>query len=206
MADMNELLPLGDYKVKTVGPPRNWEYNGKAMTTDSIQFEGYEQYWVDVNRVSDKPAPAIGEVLKGHIEQDANSKYAPKFKKESNSNWSGGGNGGGKASPGAIWATAVQTAGQLVSGYYAASGSKPASMKEFLTKVEGVAPLVNKMVQKLVTANPDTVTAKPADTAASESGESPAPAAAAPAPAPAAPAVPANATIQDISDEDLGDW
>ena len=193
---MKEILPKGDYKIKTVGPSRDWEYNGTAMKTDSVQFEGHEQYWVDVNRKADSAAPTAGETLKGHIEQDDAGKYPPKFKKESSGNWSGGSRGGGQASPGAIWSTAVQTAAAVVAGYYAASGTKPKDFNEYFGRVEAVAKKVNTTVDALVAANKPKEEAK-ADTASSESGESPAPAAAAPK---------ADVVIEDISDEDLGDW
>lgn len=194
-----EILPKGDYKVKTVGPSRDWDFQGNngtvKMATDSIQFEGHEQFWVDVNRAQDKPAPAVGETLNGHIEQDEAGKYPPKFKKASGGGGWGGNRGGGQASPGAIWSTAMSTAAQIVAGYYAASGTKPKDIKEYFGKVKALAPKVNAAVDELVAANKKEDT-KPADTAGSESGESPAPA-----------SVPkADVVIEDISDEDLGDW
>lgn len=197
---MKEILPAGDYKVKTVGPSRDWDFQGNngtvKMATDSIQFEGHEQFWVDVNRAQDKPAPAVGETLNGHVEQDEAGKYAPKFKKANSGGGGGGGwRGGGQASPGAIWSTAMQTAAAVVAGYYAASGTKPKDFAEYLTKVTGVAKKVNAAVDQLVAANKKEEPAK--DTATSEAGESPAPAAA---------GKPADVVIEDISDEDLGDW
>jgi len=198
MANMKEILPKGEYKIKTVGPPRNWEYNGTAMTTDSIQFEGHEQYWVDVNRKSESPVPAVGSTLTGHIEQDDQGKYPPKFKKEQSGGWSGGGRGPAVASPGAIWSTAMATAAQIVAGYYAASGTKPADLKEYFGKVKAIAPKVNAAVDAFVASNKPAE--KPADTVSSEAGETQAPAA---APAPAANA---NVVIEDISDDELGEW
>ena len=193
MANMKEILPKGEYKIKTVGPPRNWEYNGTAMTTDSIQFEGHEQYWVDVNRKSESPVPVVGSTLTGHIEQDDQGKYPPKFKKEQSGGWSGGGNRGpAQASPGAIWSTAMATAATIVAGYYAASGTKPADLKEYFGKVKAIAPKVNAAVDALVAAN------KPADTVTSEAGETPTPA--------AAPAANQPVVIEDISDDELGEW
>lgn len=195
-----EILPKGDYTVKTVGPSRDWDFQGNngtvKMATDSIQFEGHEQYWVDVNRAQDKPAPAVGEVLKGHIEQDDAGKYPPKFKKESGGGggWSGN-RGGGQASPGAIWSTAMQTAAQIVAGYYAASGTKPKNIADYLSKVEAIAPKVNAAVDKLVASNKKDEPAK--DTATSEAGETATPAASNSG---------ADVVIEDISDEDLGDW
>ena len=200
MAQMKEILPAGEYKVKTVGPSRDWDFQGNngtvKMATDSIQFEGHEQFWVDVNRAQDKPAPAVGETLNGHIEQDEQGKYPPKFKK-ANSGGGGGGwrGGGGQASPGAIWSTAMQTAAVIVAGYYQASGKKPKDFAEYLGKVTGVAPKVNAAVDALVAANKKEEPAK--DTATSEAGESP---------APAAVAGKTDVVIEDISDEDLGDW
>ena len=203
MANMKELVPKGTFKIKTVGPPRNWEYNGTQMTTDSIQFEGYEQYWVDVNRKSDSPVPAVGSELEGHIEQDDAGKYPPKFKKaNAGGNWNGGGRGPAQSSPGAIWATAFATATQIVTGYYQVSGKKPKDINEFFGKIEAVAPKVNGAVDKLVAAHK--TEAKPADTATSEAGETPTPAPAAPAPAAAAPST--DVVIEDISDDDLGEW
>lgn len=197
---MKEILPAGDYKVKTVGPSRDWDFQGNdgtvKMATDSIQFEGHEQYWVDVNRAQDKPAPQVGETLNGHVEQDDAGKYPPKFKKAKSGGGGWGGNrGGGQASPGAIWSTAMTTAAQIVAGYYAASGTKPKDFAEYLTKVTGVAKKVNAAVDSLVAANKPAE--KPADTATSEAGESP---------APAADKSGADVVIEDISDEDLGDW
>lgn len=201
MANMKELLPKGEYTIKNVGPSRNWEFSGNngtvKMATDSVQFEGYEQYWVDVNRAQDKPAPTIGEVLKGSVEQDEQAKYAPKFAKEKGGGgWSGG--GGGKASPGAIWAQNVQTATEIVVGFYTASGKKPKTFDEFLGKIKAVAPKVGSMVDEFVGKAPK---AEAPDTASSESGETPAPAS---APATAAPK--ADLAVEDISDEELGDW
>ena len=200
MANMKELVPKGDFKVKTVGPSRDWEFQGNngtvKMSTDSVQFEGYEQYWVDVNRAQDKPAPTVGEVLKGHIEQDEAGKYPPKFQKEKSGGGGWGGGGGNRAaSPGAIWSTAVETAANVVAAYATLSGKKPKSMDEFLQRIEQTAPKVNAIVDRLVAnAKP---AEKPADTASSESGESPAPAAA---------AAPKADIVEDISDEELGDW
>ena len=199
MANMKEILPKGEYKIKTVGPPRNWEYNGTAMTTDSIQFEGFEQYWVDVNRKSESPVPAVGTSLNGHIEQDDQGKYPPKFKKEQSGGWSGGGRGPAVASPGAIWSTAMATAATIVAGYYAASATKPADLKESFGKGQALAPTVNAAVDALVAANKPATTAT--DTTPSESGETHAAPAAAPAPA-----QPANTVVQDISDDELGEW
>jgi hypothetical protein len=198
MANMKEILPKGEYKIKTVGPPRNWEYNGTAMTTDSIQFEGHEQYWVDVNRKSETPAPTIGTSLNGHIEQDDQGKYPPKFKKEQGAWAGGGGRGPAVASPGAIWSTAMATAAQIVAGYYAASGTKPADLKEYFGKVKTVAPKVNAAVDAFVAANKPAE--KPADTVSSEAGETQAPAQT------QAPVATDKVVIEDISDDELGEW
>jgi len=194
-----EILPKGDYKVKTVGPSRDWEFQGNngtvKMATDSIQFEGHEQYWVDVNRAQDKPAPSVGETLNGHIEQDEAGKYPPKFKKANAGGGGGGGwRGGGQASPGAIWSTAFATAATIVAGFYQASGTKPKDLKEYFGKVELIAPKVNAAVDKLVAANKKEEPAK--DTASSESGETQTPATNSGS----------DVVVEDISDEDLGDW
>lgn len=203
MANMTEILPKGEYTVKVVGPSRDWSFKGDKgdvkMATDSIQFEGHEQYWVDVNRAQDKPAPEVGAVLNGSIEQDADGKYPPKFAKERTGGGWGGGGGGGRTTPGAIWSSAVGIAAQVLAGYYAASETKPKSMAEYLTKLESVAPRVNAIVDKLVAANPAKAPAT-TDKTESESGESPAPAGSAPA------KKDADVVIEDISDEDLGDW
>lgn len=196
MAQMKEILPKGDYTIKTVGPNREWEFNGNKMISDTVQLEGHEQYWVDVNRAADKPAPKAGDVLKGHVEQDDAGKFAPKFKKEQSGNgWRGG---APQSSPGAIWATAMQTAAVIVAGYYNAAGTKPTDIKDYFNKVKALAPKVNATVDAFVTADKKKVETKPADTAASESGESP------------AKEVPAiedtNVVIEDISDEELGEW
>lgn len=197
MANMKELLPKGEYKIKTVGPNREWEYNGNKNITDSVQLEGHEQYWIDLNRAADKPAPAVGDTIKGHVEQDEQGKFPPKFKKEyggGGGNWGGGGGKG--ASAGAIWSSAVETAATIVAAYAEISGKKPKSMTEFLGQIEKIAPKVNAMVDKLKDANKPAETTT--DTAASESGESAAPA--------AAPAAPKADIVEDISDEELGDW
>lgn len=198
MAQMKTIVPAGEFKVKTVGPSRDWDFQGNngtvKMATDSIQFEGHEQYWVDVNRAQDKPAPAVGETLNGHIEQDEAGKYPPKFKKANSGGGGYRGGGGGQASPGAIWSTAMQTAAVIVAGYYQASGKKPKDFAEYLGKVTGVAPKVNAAVDALVASNKKEEPAK--DTATSEAGETPAP----------ANNKAADVVIEDISDEDLGDW
>lgn len=197
MANMREILPKGEYKIKTVGPPRNWEYNGTAMVTDSVQLEGFEQYWIDLNRKADSPIPVVGDTIKGHAEQDEASKYAPKFKKESAGGWSGGG-GGGKASPGAIWAQNVETATAIVHSFYSLTGKKPKSFDEYLTKIKAVAPKVGSMVDEFVGKAPK-ADDKPATN--NEAGETTATATAAQAPAPKA-----DVSVEDINDEDLGEW
>lgn len=198
MANMKELLPKGEYKIKTVGPNREWEYNGNKNITDSVQLEGQEQYWIDLNRAADKPAPVAGDVVKGHVEQDEAGKFPPKFKKEYNGggggNWGGGGGKG--ASQGAIWSSAVETAATIVAAYAEISGKKPKSMTEFLGQIEKIAPKVNAMVDKLKDANKPAETTAAADAPATESGESAAPAA----------APKADVVVEDISDEELGDW
>lgn len=206
MANMKEILPKGEYKVKVVGPSRAWSFKGDKgsdinMVTDSVQFEGHEQYWVDLNRAADKPAPVAGDSLTGTIEQDESGKYAPKFNKEKTGGGGGWRGGSAQATPGAIWSTAMQTATHIVAGYYAASGKKPKDINEFFGKIELVAPKVNEAVDKLVKSH---AAAKPAetDTAASESGETPVAA----APVAAAPAPKADVVVEDITDEDLGEW
>lgn len=197
-----EILPKGEYKVSAAGPSENWDFdgnNGKVeMAKDIVQFEGYEQYWVEVNRARKSEALKVGDTLKGHIEQDEAAKYKPKFIKEKGSGggWSGG--GGGKASPGAIWAQNVATASQIVGDFYKASGKKPKDFDSYLAKVKAVAPMVGKMVDGFAGSAPKAATAPATN---NEAGESPAPA---PAPAPAP--TNSNVVVDDISDEDLGDW
>lgn len=209
MANMKEILPKGEYKVSSVGPSENWEFTGNngtvEMAKDVVQFEGHEAYWVEVNRARKSDALKVGDTLKGHIEQDENEKYKPKFVKEKGAgggNWGGGGNA--KASPGAIWAQNVATASQIVGDFYRAAGKKPKDFDSYLGKVKAVAPMVGKMVDGFVAANPESKPAAPATN--SEAGESPAPAAA-PAAAPQpSPGATENVKIEDISDEDLGEW
>lgn len=197
MANNKEILPKGEYKIKTVGPTREWDFsgnNGKVeMATDSVQFEGHEQYWVDVNRKRDSSAPTEGQVLKGHIEQDEEGKFPPKFKKESG----GGGFGGGRgASAGAIWSSAVDIAVNVVNSYVQISGKKPKDIDEYLTRVEQVAPKINEMVDRLAGKAKSDSDNKPA----TESGESAGKPAAKPA------EKKADVVVEDINDEELGDW
>ena len=200
MANMKELLGKADYIVKTVGPSRDWEFSGDRgtvqMATDSLQLEGHEQYWIDLNRRRDSAAPSVGSMIAGHIEQDEAGKYPPKFVKEKTGGSWGGGGGGGRTSPGAIWSSAVETASIIVAGYYSASGTKPKNMVEYLGKIELVAPKVNVLIDKLVASNPSKVV-DTTDKTESESGESP---------APDTKSKEADVIIEDISDEDLGDW
>ncbi len=197
-----EILPHGEYVVKVVGPGRSWDFDDKKdgskiyMQTDSIQFEGHEQYWVDVNRAAKSDAPKVGATMTGKIEQDEAAKYPPKFVKDKKGGgWSGG---GGQASPGAIWSSAVATASTIVAGYYAASGTKPKNFGEFFQKVEAVAPKVNEMVNKLAgtKVEPEKVNTEAGETAGAAPDK------------PTAAATPkADVVISDISDEDLeGNW
>lgn len=202
MANMKELLPEGDYVVKVVGPSREWEFTGNngavKMATDSIQFEGHEEYWVDVNRAQDKPAPEVGATLKGHIEQDEAGKYPPKFVKQKGGGggWSGG---SAKASPGAIQAQNVSTAVTIVNGFYSLMGKKPKDFDAYMAKIEAVAPNVGAMVDRLVGKATPKADDKPATN--SEAGESPAPAA-----APASKKADDTVVVDDLTDEDLGEW
>lgn len=200
------ILPEGKYKVAGVGPSKETSFTGDngliEFTVTSIQLEGHTEMWVEVNSGKGKPVPAVGDELNGHVEQDEAGKYLPKFKK-AKGNWGGGG-GSGKASPGAIWSSAVQTATQLVVGYYTASGKKPKSFDEFLGKVDAVAPKVNAIIDKHVGAPSAAASSEKSD---SEAGVTPG---AAPE-KPAAAAEPAanpkvDVVIEDISDDDLGDW
>lgn len=197
MANNKEILPKGDYKVKTVGPSREWDFTGNdgkvEMTTDSVQFEGHEQFWVDVNRARTSDAPKEGDTLTGTIEQDEAGKYPPKFKKERK----GGGFGGGRgASAGAIWSSAVDIAVNVVDSYVRISGKKPKDIDEYLARVEQVAPKINEMVDRLAGKAKSDSDSKPA----TESGESAAKPAAKPA------EKKADVVVEDINDEELGDW
>lgn len=200
MANTKEILPNADYKVKTVGPSREWSFdgnNGKVeMTTDSIQFEGHENMWVDVNRARTSDAPKEGDTLTGSIEQDEAGKYPPKFKKERKGGGGWGGGGGRGASAGAIWSSAVETAVQVVNAYIEISGKKPKSIDEYLARVEQTAPKVNAIVDRLKDANKSSDSddsSKPA----TESGESE---------SSGSGAKKADVVVEDIDDEELGSW
>lgn len=182
---------LKEYKVAQVGPSRDWDFKGNdgtnvSMTTYSIQLEGIAD-WVDLNVKAGSDAPAVGEEIKGHVE-DA-GKYGLKFVKEKKAGgWSGGGRA---ASPGAVWSSAVETATAVVVGYFQITGKKPKNIAEFLKKIEEVAPMINATVDKLAGA------AAPAkeepQKSESETGESPAP-------------KDNGVVIDDVDDGELGDW
>lgn len=200
---MAEIIPAGEHEIANVGPTREWDFKGDSgaveMATDSVQFKGYEDYWVDLNRARKADKPKVGDKVSGSASQD-NEKFPPKFTKEKKNGggWRGGG-GGGSATPGQIWGSNVQIAANILAGYYAAKKTEPKDITEYVGKIEKLAPKVNTMVDRLVAANPAKTEAKPVDTAASESGET-----ASPKPTPTTPAK--SVDIQDISDEDLGDW
>ncbi len=127
----NQIVhPEGKYTIGQVGPSRNWDFAGKegtmvSMTTYSLQFDGVVD-WADYNVKAGSPAPTVGEVLEGHIE-DA-GKYGMKFtKKKGEGGWKGGGR---DYSVGAQWANAYETSALVLGSYFAASGTKPASIKD----------------------------------------------------------------------------
>lgn len=182
--------PEGEYTIQQVGPNREVSFQKDGNTVSyqeyQVQFEGIPD-WIKVNVGSDKPAPKAGETLKGHIEDTG--KYGFKFVKEKSGNWGGG--GGGKATPGAQWSSAYDTAAKVVSGYFQASGKKPKSIKDYLDKVKGVAPIIKDMVDR--SAEADKLVQK--DEKSETTPEKP-----------AEPAKPDNVEIEDIDDEALGDW
>jgi hypothetical protein len=90
----------------------------------------------------------------------------------------------------------MATAATIVAGYYTASGTKPADLKEYFGKVKAIAPKVNAAVDALVSANKPAE--KPADTVSSEAGETQTTA--------ATPATTQPVVIEDISDDELGEW
>lgn len=178
MAEMKTILPKGDYKIKTVGPSREWSFDGNdgqkvAMATDSLQLEGHEQHWVDLNRPAKNDPPKVGDTITGTVEQDVNAKYAPKFTKEKGAGGGGWRGGSAQASPGAIQAQNVATATAIVNGYYASEKVEhPASLKAYFETIAKLAPRVGTLVDQLVSKAKPAET-KPDDTN-SEAGETPA--------------------------------
>lgn len=204
------LVPEGKFKILTVGPTRNWTFkadNGDIeMTTYSVQLEGQESLWVDLNQKADSDAPKPGQEIEGKIEQDEAGKYAPRFKKASQGRGGYGGGGGGAASPGAIWSATFATAAQIVSGFLENAPAEKkkkasASVEQYLTLVEVVAIKLRALVDKHAGETTTTATAAPAKSE-SESGES----ASAPAATPKTEQSEGKVEIQDLDDSDLGDW
>ena len=159
----NQILPEGSYTIANVGQAREWDFQGDDgqkifMKSHSVQFQGHENIWVDVNKKSDSPVPQVGEVIEGRAEQDDAGKYNPRFKKTKKNGYRGGGgrsNSGG-ASAGAIWATSLQTASHIASGYFQFSDKKPASLEAYFDTVAVLAVSVNKKVDELSKGSTDT--------------------------------------------------
>lgn len=186
----NQIVhPEGKYTIAQVGPSRNWDFTGKdgtniAMTTYSLQLQGLAD-WVDYNIKAGGTAPTVGEVLEGHVE-DA-GKYGFKFtKKSGGGKWGGG--GGRDYSVGAQWANAYETAAAVLGSYFVSSGTKPASIKDYLAKLDELAPQIRGLIDARIGAAKSEETPK----TESESGESPATA--------------KEVVIDGISDSELGDW
>lgn len=184
----NQIVhPEGNYTVEQVGPSRNWDFTGKeggvvSMTTYSIQFKGIVD-WVDYNTKAGGQAPTVGEVIEGHIE-DA-GKYGFKFtKKKTGGNWRGGGR---DYSVGAQWANAYETAAAVLGSYFIASGTKPKSIKEYLTRLDELAPQVRALIDARIN-DAKTDEAPKTDTESSE--------------APAQQEV----VIDNVDSSELGDW
>lgn len=203
------IVPEGKFKIITVGPTRNWTFkadNGDIeMTTYSVQLEGHESIWVDLNQKADSAAPTGGQEIEGKIEQDEAGKYAPRFKKASGGrggSWGGG--GGNAASPGAIWSATFATAAAVVDGFLQnASAEKKkkasSSIDQYLALVEVAAIKLRASINKHAGETTAAAETKPAEKSESESGES--------ASAPAATATDdTKVEIQDLDDSDLGEW
>lgn len=194
MADI--VHELGEYTIQNVGPDRevSFEKDGKKVSYKEfqVQFEGIAD-WVKLNVGNDKPAPKAGETLKGHIEDTG--KYGFKFVKErSGGGW--GGSGGGQATPGAQWSAAYQTAAVVLGAYFQVSGTKPKDIKEFLGKLDQIAPVVKGMVDKRAGSNTEKKeedkgdekpAPKPAESKPADKGDEP-------------------VNLDQITDEELGDW
>lgn len=149
----NQIVhPEGKYTIGQVGPSRNWDFTGKdgtniSMTTYSLQFDGVVD-WADYNVKAGSPAPTVGEELEGHIE-DA-GKYGLKFtKKKDGGGWKGNGR---DYSIGAQWANAYETSALVLGSYFTASGTKPTSIKDYLAKLDELAPQVRALIDARIAA------------------------------------------------------
>lgn len=181
----NIVHPEGTYKINQVGPSRPWNFNADGKTIEmvgySVQFEGIAD-WVDVNVKADADAPKPGEELQGHIEE---SKFGYKFTKKRGGR---GGFGGGRGdySKGAQWANAYQTAATVLSGYYTASGKKPATITEYLGKLDEIAPAIRASIDAHTNAGEE----KKEDLTQ----------------APAAEEANKPVVLEEVSDKQLGNW
>lgn len=145
MADVK--YPEGKYKVTNVGPVESFSFKGNdggdvTLTKYSLQLEGVAE-WVTLSQKPEADAPVVGTELEGHIEDTG--KFGMKFtKKRSGGSWGGG----GKSSPGAAWANAVETSAGIVASYYTLAGKKPESPTELLARIKELAPEIKKMVDE----------------------------------------------------------
>lgn len=181
--------PEAKYKVNQVGPTSDWSFKGDngevAMKKFSVQFEGIVD-WIDVNQKADAAPIAVGMELEGHVEDTG--KYGLKFQKKRGAG--GGWSGGGKSSPGAQWSAAFDTAATVVGAYFTVSGKKPKNIADFIAKIDEVAPKIKELVDGHAgTAAKESTTEDNKTT--SESGESPAQ---------------AGVVVDDVADDELGDW
>lgn len=197
MAEGDVLHAERKYKIEQVGPHRDWSFNDKKtgdqvdMRTFSIQVDGVPD-WVDLNvKPEGSPKEQTEKLLNSEVEGkvvDA-GKYGLKFEKARK-----GGGGGRGYGPGAEWANAVETATSVVSAYAQATGAKFKSMDEFLARIKQVAPVIKKMVDDF--AGKAAAADKPAeDKTNTEAGESP-----------ATKDGEKDIVIEDIDDDELGQW
>lgn len=145
MADI--IHAEGTYKIAGLGPVDSYSFDGKdggkvEMKKYSIQLEGIAD-WINYSLVASSDAPKVGDSLEGHVEDGG--KYGFKFvKKRKGGSW-GGGSGGG---PGAAWNGAYTTAATVVAGYYAAAGKAPASIDEYMQRLDQIAVKVKAAIDK----------------------------------------------------------
>jgi hypothetical protein len=187
MADI--VHPEAQYRVQTVGKatPVNMKDGGKLLSYD-IQLEGIPD-WVSILQAETTPAPKKDDTLEGHVEDGG--KYGLKFKKKRTGGFGGG--GGGQASPGAIWSAAFATAAHIMAGYVATlpEDKRPKRIDEYFERVEQIAVNVKAAVER-----------RAGETPAAPPTPPPAPA----APAAAKPADNTNVEIEDLGQQDLGEW
>lgn len=186
--------PESNYKIQQVGPDRDFSFDGNdgnkvTLTEYQLQFEGIPD-WVKFNVQKGADAPKVGEEIEGHIEDTG--KFGLKFVKKRKGGY--GGFGGGKGSSlGAQWSAAYETAAVVLGSYFSISEKKPKSIKEYVEKLDELAPTIKKMVDERA----GTAQAKQDEEdnkTQSESGESP------------APAEKKDVVIEDIDEDELGKW